>query len=119
MYIRQNCPDQKEASIVYGCCSTDYFTMSPINTSFPTLLLCDPTDNAADDPFLWNLQLENLFNNLSSYVASDESKFAVGNISVGSDYNIYMVWCSAFEDSEMEVASLACNSFSITLNSVI
>nr|XP_048327078.1 cysteine-rich receptor-like protein kinase 10 isoform X2 [Ziziphus jujuba var. spinosa] len=93
--IRQNCPTQKMASLVYDRCSIEYFTLSPVNTSFPTLLLCETTDYAVE-PVLFNLRLRKLFDNLSFSAESDDSKIAVGNISIRSDKNIYgLVQCIA------------------------
>ncbi|KAH7533020.1 hypothetical protein FEM48_Zijuj04G0085300 [Ziziphus jujuba var. spinosa] len=93
--IRQNCPTQKNASMVYDRCSIEYFPLSPVNTSFPTLLLCENIDYAVE-PVLFNLRLRKLFDNLSFSAESDDSKIAVGNISIRSDKNIYgLVQCIA------------------------
>ncbi|PON48523.1 Cysteine rich receptor like kinase [Parasponia andersonii] len=77
--IRQNCSNQKEASIAYDNCEIQYSDrrfFSTVNSDQRQGLY--NVENTTE-PELFNRWLDNLVRNLSSNAASDPSRFAVGS----------------------------------------
>ncbi|KAJ0053161.1 hypothetical protein Pint_02079 [Pistacia integerrima] len=83
--IVQFCPNKKQASIGYDYCSLHYSDRSFFTTvnSYIRLHRYNPAN--VTDSVVFNRQLQNLVNSLSSNAASIPSKFATGSIN-STDY---------------------------------
>ncbi|KAH7514000.1 hypothetical protein FEM48_Zijuj11G0042300 [Ziziphus jujuba var. spinosa] len=90
--IRGICANKKEASIGFLYCSMRYSNQRFFSTTFDSVERYSlPNRNNVTDPVVWNHQLDNLLNNLSSRAASAPSRFVDGNATYKDSDNIYAI----------------------------
>lgn len=85
--IRQRCPNRKEASIGYERCVIQYSNTSFFSIANSALRFAFCNVNNATDPTVFDSQLRNLLNNLSSDAESIPSRLAYGSNNY-ADYDI-------------------------------
>lgn len=79
--IRQNCSNQKEASIGYDNCEIQYSDQKFFSIVNSKRRAGFSNVENATEPVVFNRWVENLVRNLSSIAASDPSRFALGSTS--------------------------------------
>ncbi|KAH7513995.1 hypothetical protein FEM48_Zijuj11G0041800 [Ziziphus jujuba var. spinosa] len=88
--IRGLCSNQKEGSIGFQFCSMRYSDKRFFSTTFDSAQRHSlPSQDDVTDLVVWNHQLDNLLNNLSSQAASAPSRFSGGNATYKDSGNIY------------------------------
>ncbi|KAH7513996.1 hypothetical protein FEM48_Zijuj11G0041900 [Ziziphus jujuba var. spinosa] len=90
--IRGICPNKKDASIGLVYCWMRYSNQRFFSTTFDSVRkYFENNQNDVTDPVVWNHQLDNLLNNLSSQAASASSRFVDGNATYKDSDIIYAI----------------------------